>query len=278
MAILLAMLTTFSIATGEFLADGVTKRTRANEVTSTMFVAGVALTAVVALAWPGDPTRQDLLVGVLAGLANGTGILLLYVAYSRGSLRSAAPAAAVAMSSVPIAWDVVITGTNPSARSWVGIVLGVAAIALSSYERGEAEDDRYALPIAILAGAVFGVLLILLGEIGDDAGGTPLFVQRISALVLAVIVTRATGPRIFPSNRSDQAMSFVIGLFASAAVVLFVLALQAGGSLSIVSVIGSQYAAVAVVLGVLLRGQRMWWWQTVGLLGASVAVALISIG
>ncbi|MGI9608451.1 MAG: EamA family transporter [Acidimicrobiales bacterium] len=278
MAILLAMLSTISIASGEFLAGGVTKRTRANEVTSAMFVAGVAMTAVVALVWPGDPTQRDLIFGALAGLANGTGILLLYVAYSRGSLRSAAPAAAVTMSSVPIAWDVVVTGTNPSTLSWVGIVLGVAAIALSSYERGEVEDDRYGLPIAMLAGAIFGVLLIFLGEIGDDAGGTPLFVQRASALALAVIVTRATGPRILPGRRADRATSFVLGLFATTAIVLFVLALQAGGSLAVVSVIGSQYAGVAVVLGVLLRGQRMWWWQAVGLAGASLAVALISIG
>ncbi len=137
MAILLAMMSTVSIAAGEFFAAGVAKRTKANEVTSMMFVAGVVLTGIVAVFWPGDPTRRDLLFGGLAGASNGVVILLLYVAYSRGSLRSAAPVAAVVMSGVPIAWDVLISGSSPSGTAWAGILLGVAAIALSSYAPGE---------------------------------------------------------------------------------------------------------------------------------------------
>ena len=277
MAVLLALLTTASIGTGEFLAGGLTKRARANEITSTMFGAGVILTAVVAMAWPGNPTERDLVLGGLAGIANGTGVLLLYVAYSRGSLRSAAPAAAVVMSSVPIAWDIAVAGTSPSTLTWGGIVLGVVAIGLSSYQR-DGDDDSTGLGIALGAGAVFGVLLILLAEISEESGGSPILVQRCVAFAMAVLVTRLTGPRIFPSNRADRTTAAIIGLFATAAVVLFVLALQAGGSLSVVSVIGSQYAGVAVLLSVALRGQRLWWWQTLGLVGASLAVALITIG
>ena len=97
------------------------------------------------------------------------------------------------------------------------------------------------------------------------------------AFLIAISVTRATGPRIFPSERSDFIVSFGAGLFAIAAVVLFVLALREG-SLAVASVVGSQYAAVAVILGVVVRGQRMWWWQGLGLGGSSLAVALIVIG
>lgn len=277
MAVLLALLSTASIASGEFLAGGLTQRAKANEITTAMFGSGVVLTAVLALAWPGDPIGADLVIGGLAGVANGAGVLLLYIAYSRGSLRSAAPAAAVVMSSVPIAWDIVVSGTNPSTLTWTGIVLGVAAIALSSYERGT-DDDRTGLSIAIAAGAVFGILLILLAEIGEESGGSPILVQRTVAFTVAVLATRLTGPRIFPADRSDMKMALIIGVFATAAVILFVLALQAGGSLAVVSVIGSQYAGAAVLLGVMLRGQRMWWWQALGLVGASLAVALITIG
>ncbi len=42
--------------------------------------------------------------------------------------------------------------------------------------------------------------------------------------------------------------------------------------------VGSQFAAVAVVLGLIFRNERLWWWQGVGLVGASMAVALISLG
>lgn len=276
MAILLAILSTCSIGIGEFLAGDVTKKARANEVTAAMFASGVALTGLVALLWPGEPTGRDLAVGAFAGVTNGAGILLLYMAYSRGSLRSAAPAAAVVMSGVPVAWDVIISGSSPTPTIWSGIILGLMAIALSSYERGE--DDRHGLGMAISAGLVFGVLIILLGEIGTDAGGLPIFMQRGVGFVVAVAAARATGQNIFPSDRAVRNTSFILGLFATTAVVLFVLAFQAGGSLSVVSVIGSQYAAVAVLLGVVLRGQRMTRWQMLGLAGTSLAVALITIG
>lgn len=278
MAVLLALFTTMSISAGEFFAAGVTRRTRAHEVTSSMFASGVVLTAVVALLWPGEPTRTDLLVGALSGVANGTAVLLLYLAYSRGSLRSAAPAAAVVMSSVPIVWDVVVTGTSPSFITWIGIILGVSAIALTTYEGGGGQDEQPILMIAVAAGVIFGVMLILLGEVGEDAGGRPIFIQRVVGFLVAAIATRATGPRIFPGDKAVRARSFVVGLFATSAVLLFVLALQAGGSLAVVSVIGSQYAAVAVLLGVVFGGQTMRWWQGLGLLGTSVAVALITIG
>jgi len=271
------VLSTFSIALSDFFASGITKRQRANEVTSAVLFAGVVVMVPTAVFWSGNPTTADLVHGALAGAANGVGLLLLFVAYSRGSLRSAAPTAAVVMSGVPVLWDIFVSGTSPSTITSIGLTLGVVAIALSSYERGEPDNGSAGLFIAGLAGAVFGILLILLSYIGDDAGGSPLLLQRVVAFLIAISVARATGPRIFPSERSAFITSFGAGIFGIAAVVLFVLALK-GGSLAVVSVVGSQYAAVAVLLGVALRGQRMWWWQALGLGGSSLAVALIAIG
>ena len=271
------MLSTFSIALSDFFASGVTKRHRASEVTSTVLLAGVFVMAVVAVFWSGSPTASDLAHGALAGAANGVGILLLFVAYSRGSLRTAAPTAAVVMSSVPVLWDLLVSGASPSTVTSIGLSLGLVAIALSSYERGDSGNGPTGLFVAGLAGVVFGILFILLSYIGDDAGGSPLLLQRFVAFLVAISVARATGSRIFPSERSAFITSFGAGIFAIAAIVLFVLALR-GGSLAVVSVAGSQYAAVAVLLGVAIRGQRMWWWQALGLGGSSLAVALIAIG
>ena len=273
-----AVLSTFSIALSDFFASGVTKRHRASEVTSTVLLAGVFVMAVVAVFWSGNPTASDLAHGALAGAANGVGILLLFVAYSRGSLRTAAPTAAVVMSSVPVLWDLLVSGASPSTVTSIGLSLGLVAIALSSYERGDSGNGPTGLFVAGLAGVVFGILFILLSYIGDDAGGSPLLLQRVVAFLIAISVTRATGPRIFPSKRTDFIVSFFgVGLFAIAAIILFVLALREG-NLAVASVVGSQYAAVAVILGVVVRGQRMRWWQGLGLSGSSLAVALIVIG
>ncbi|MCP3936961.1 MAG: EamA family transporter [Actinomycetia bacterium] len=277
MPIVFALLSTLSIALGEFLANGVSSRARSHEVTSAMFLSGACATGLVALVWRGDPTWNDIGVGLLAGVANGVGILLLYRSYATASLRSAAPAAAVVMSSVPIGWDIAVNGSSLTALTGLGLALGVIAIALTSYEGGVASRDRKGLNLAILAGAVFGTLLVLLSYIGRDAGGTPLLVQRVVAFAVAAGVTRLTGPRIVPSNRRDRWTSLLIGLLATAAIVLFLLALR-DGDLAVVSVLSSQYAGVAVVLGVIFHSHKMYWWQWIGLAAASLAVALISVG
>ena len=276
-SVIYAVLSTFSIGLSDFFASAVTKRARPNEVTSTVLLAGVVVMGVAAVFWSGNPTTSDLVHGALAGAANGVGVLLLFVAYSRGSLRSTAPTAAVVMAGFPVLWDILVSGASPSTVTSIGLSLGVIAIALSSYERGNPDSGSAGLFIAGLAGVVFGILLILLSYIGGGAGGSPLLVQRVVAFLIAISAARATGPRIFPSERSAFITSFGAGIFGIAAVVLFVLALR-GGSLAVVSVAGSQYAAVAVLLGVAIRGQRMWWWQGVGLGGSSLAVALIAIG
>ena len=277
MSVIYAVVSTFAIGFSDFLASDVIKRVRSHEVTSTVMLAGVVVTAVAAVFWSGNPTTSDLLYGGLAGATNGVGILLLFVSYSRGSLRSSAPAAAVAMAGVPVFWDILVSGASPSTVTSIGLGLGVGAIAVSSYERGDPDGDSGGLFIAVLAGVSFGTMFILLSHIGDDAGGLPLLLQRSMALLIAISVARSTGPRIFPSERRDFIVSFGAGISGIAAVVLFVFALR-GGSLAAVSVVSSQYAAVAVLLGVAIRGQRMWWWQAFGLGGSSLAVALIAIG
>lgn len=277
-SILLAISSTFAIGLGEFFAGGVTGRARTHEVTTTVFLAGFFCMAATFVIWPGDPTRSDLVYGVFAGAANGLGILLLYRSYAKASLRSAAPAAAVVMSAVPIGWDVIVSGVSPTWITSVGLVLGVGAIGLSSLSPSDDPLDIGGLWMALLAGVVFGVLLVLLSFIGDGGGGSALLLQRTVGLVLVVAVARATGPRVFPADRSDFRIAFLVGIFAAAAVLLFVLALREGGNLAAISVASSQYAAVAVLLGFAFKGQRMRWWQVVGLVGASLSVALIALG
>jgi len=277
MAIVWAVLSTFSIGLGEFFAGDLTTRARSHEVTSTMFFAGAVSMIGVAAVWRGDPVGLDFLYGGLAGVANGVAILLVYLSYSKSSLRVAAPTAAVVMSAVPVFWDVVISGNSPSVTTSIGLVLGLISIGLSSYSPGSDPVAASGVRLAIVAGAIFGVLLILISYVSDGAGASPILLQRTVGFLVAVAVTRASGPRIFPAVRRDFWLSILVGLFATAAMVMFFLALQSDGSLAVVSVVGSQFAAVAVVLGLIFRNERLWWWQGLGLVGASVAVGLISV-
>ena len=50
------------------------------------------------------------------------------------------------------------------------------------------------------------------------------------------------------------------------------------GDLAPVAVAATQYAAVTVFLAFCFRGERLRWWQTIGLFGSSAAVALVIAG
>jgi drug/metabolite transporter (DMT)-like permease len=50
------------------------------------------------------------------------------------------------------------------------------------------------------------------------------------------------------------------------------------GDLAPVAVAATQYAAVTVFLAFCFRGERLRWWQTIGLCGSSIAVALVIAG
>ena len=56
----------------------------------------------------------------------------------------------------------------------------------------------------------------------------------------------------------------------------FVLAAQRG-SLAAVSVLGAQYAALSSSMAFLLVGERLRWWQTVGVAASGASVALIAL-
>ncbi len=83
MSVIYAVFSTSATGFSDFLASDVIKRVRSHEVTSTVMLAGVVVTAVAAVFWACPPTPSVLVSGVLSGATTGLGILLLFVSYSR---------------------------------------------------------------------------------------------------------------------------------------------------------------------------------------------------
>jgi len=114
-----------------------------------MFLSGTIGTALVALFWRGDPL-----------------------------------AAAVVMSAAPVLWDVFVTGNSPSLLTGAGLLLGLTAIGLSSYAPGTDPVAASGIRLAILAGLVFGALMIMISYVSDGSGGGPIFIHgHVSYLV-----------------------------------------------------------------------------------------------
>jgi drug/metabolite transporter (DMT)-like permease len=99
---------------------------------------------------------------------------------------------------------------------------------------------------------------------------------RVSSVATLWLVVAARRPS-FSTVRPNLATLVGAGVLDNVANLLFVLA-AARGLLSLVSVLGSLYPVVTVVLARVVLDERLARWQLVGVAGALCGVALISIG
>lgn len=275
-AIVLAVTASLFIGLGEFSAARAISAQRSETVTTTFFLVGIAVAAIAALFLDGSWVMSDMMIGAASGVLNGIGLVLLYRAYAAVPIGVAAPIAATVFAVVPVIFGVVFR--DGSVNTWIGLglVLGLIAVALASFDPQPTGALRSGVALALGAGSIYGGALILLGEISEDSGALSLIPQRALGLLAALAAARATGPNLFPlrGRRSGPAL---VGLFGSLGALFFLLAAQRG-DIGPVSVLGSQFAAVAVALGFIVNGDRLRWWQTVGLLCAAGAVSFMALG
>ncbi|GAA1741781.1 EamA family transporter [Aeromicrobium alkaliterrae] len=290
MAVTLALISALTYGVSDFLGGIFSRRASAWQIS----VAGQSSAAVVtwcaALVLTGDPTRTDLLLGALAGLGSGFGIVFLYRGLAHGRMGVVAPVSAVGSALVPLAVGLG-QGDRPSALAVVGVVCAFPAIWLvarppealrGSQARtsgtGRTTEDAPASGFTdgVLAGLGFGLLFAAIGQVPDTAGFTPLAVANTTA-ILAVVAMAAALRQAWVPRTPAAARGVLLGPLSFIASGTFLLATH-HGLLSIVSVIAALYPASTVLLAWLVLKERIGRGQALGLAAAAVAVALVALG
>ncbi len=136
--VLLALGAALAYGLSDFLGGVVSRRTSVWPVAFTACLGAALGTLVLALVVPGDPSRADLLWGLLAGVGSGSGTAFLYRGFASGRMGVVAPVSAVGAAVLPVAIGVVV-GERPSALVWLGILVALPGIWLVSRE--PAADD-----------------------------------------------------------------------------------------------------------------------------------------
>jgi len=276
-AIVLALACALVYGAGDFLGGVTARRISGLAVTAIAMPAGLILLLPFA-PLTGSPTPSALAWGVGGGLAGAAAVSLLYAGLAIGPMNVVAPLTAVAAAGVPVAIGVAL-GERPALLAWLGIALGVPAVALIASTPG-ASPIRGAggrgVVLALFAGIGFGVFFVLLERADPESGAWPLVAARAAGTVLAVLLA---GRQLARVRRDRRALlgAVVVGLFDTTANVLFLLAVREG-LLSVVSVLVALYPASTVALAVLVYRERMSGPQRVGLAVAAGAVALITAG
>jgi drug/metabolite transporter (DMT)-like permease len=136
---------------------------------------------------------------------------------------------------------------------------------------------RASIGLALLAALGFGTFFVLIDSATEDAGAPwALLAVRIADVVVLGTVALALRPAL-TSGLRDAAPLLVLGSLDFLATALFALATQEG-LLSVVSVVGSLYPAVTVVLARIVLSERVARSQEVGVAITLAGVVAISAG
>jgi drug/metabolite transporter (DMT)-like permease len=227
-----------------------------------------------------DETPSASAVG-WAALAGSAGIVALgafYRALAIGTMSVVAPISATA-AAVPVLVGLA-EGERPGGLQIAGMVAALAGVILASrepVEEGCPPANRAAIGLALVAAAGFGTFFVGI----DKASATAevpwvIVVQRCSSLALLVIAALAVRPTL-PRDAPSLLILAMVGVLDLGANGLYALA-TTKGLLSVVSVLGSLYPAVTVVLARFVLAERIARIQEVGVVLALAGVIAISAG
>ena len=216
-----------------------------------------------------------------AALAGSAGIVALgafYRALAIGTMSVVAPISATA-AAVPVLVGLA-EGERPGGLQIAGMAAALAGVILASrepVEEGCPPANRAAIGLALVAAAGFGTFFVGI----DRASATAevpwvIVVQRCCSVSLLLIATLVVRPSL-PRDGASLLVLAMVGLLDLGANGLYALA-TTKGLLSVVSVLGSLYPAVTVVLARFVLAERIARVQEVGVVLALAGVIAISAG
>jgi drug/metabolite transporter (DMT)-like permease len=241
-------------------------------------LAGLVLVGALALVTqPHPPSGRELAWGAFGGVMGAVGLGSFYRALAVGTMGIVGPISATG-AIVPLAYGLA-RGERPSALQAAGIVVAVAGVVAASLEplpEGTGRKLATGVPLALLAALGFGSSILGLNRVSQAGvvwGTLTLRLAVVPIVCLAALLIRPSTARL----RATLPILVAAGLFDTGANLLY------GGSarhglISVVSVLGSLYPVVIVVLARFVLAERIARPQLAGVAVALAGVALISAG
>ncbi|MDX6641127.1 MAG: hypothetical protein QOF12_2138 [Solirubrobacteraceae bacterium] len=279
MAIAFSLCAAASWGLADFMAG--LKSRRLGVLTVLLWVESVGLTAVlivIAATGEGLPPTKALVAAIIAGVAGFSALGAFYRALSIGTMSIVAPISATGVI-LPVIVGLA-TGDALHALVAVGLVITIGGVVLASREEvdelGAHGPNRPAIVLALAAAVGFGLYFTFADVAADGSVLWLLALGRIAILPPVIILAVRRGVALLPPG-PDRWQLALIGLTDLAATALYGVA-TTRGALSIVSVIGSLYPVMTVLLARGVLGERLSRSQGIGVGVALAGVALVSAG
>jgi uncharacterized membrane protein len=242
-------------------------------------VLGLGAAGFAVLLFPGvGPKLSPLAWGALSGLGSAAGTVSLYRGLAMGRMSVVATLSGVLAAVLPAIVGLAL-GNTLSPVAAIGVVIAVPAILLVSWHREPHPQARPGASVlyGTVAGAGFALLFIALSQAGTHSGAWPLIAGQLVAVLLIVPFA---APGLLPGAAwptRPVALMLSAGVISGTANLLF-LAATGKGELAIVAVLSSLYPAITVLLARVFLAEQWSRSQAVGLVGAVIAVILVSAG
>jgi len=219
------------------------------------------------------PSREDLVIATLAGVAAGIGILALYHGLAVGRMSVVAPITGVLAASIPVAAGLVLEGIS-SPPVLAGILLAIAAVVLVSRIADDGTPRESGLRWGLIAGAGLGTFNVLADGLSEDALLGQLAVFKGVELLLVGAVLLATRRPARVPRRLVPAIA-TVGMLDLVGNGSYILATQAG-ELAVASVLSSLYPVMTILLATIVLRERVTRGHAVGIALAAAAIVLIA--
>jgi drug/metabolite transporter (DMT)-like permease len=279
LAVVLAFSSSLCWGLADFLGG---LQSRARPLVTVLLVAQVAAVAMglafVAASSDPFPDLGPAALATGAGVAGCAALAAFYRGLAIGTMSIVAPVSATG-AAVPVLVGLA-EGERPAALQIAGIAVAMTGIVLAAREPGDTPPSqalRGSLALAGLAALGFGSFFVLIDR-ATEQGGAPwsLLLVRVGEVALLGSLALAMRPRM-PAGLRDALPLLLIGGLDFAATAFFALATEQG-LLSVVSVVGSLYPAVTVVLARVVLAERVARSQELGVVLTLAGVVAISAG
>lgn len=283
LAALLALLSSFTWGTSNYLA-GVETRTRSVwHVTALSQIIAAAASAVGLLAArQAPPGGWDLALLVLTGVATAAGLVMFYKALAIGTMSVVAPIIAAEVL-IPVAAGILL-GERPGLPAAVGMVATVGGVVLVSLtprtgRRDRSEENRraarLAVVLAVLTTIAWGFMLLVYGTVGKENPLWTVFDTRIASAAVLTGYVLLTGRGLSLKGQNLPVLA-AVGILLSIANFLFIAATGIG-YLSVTSILGSLSPVVVTAYAQVLLHERLCPRQWVGFAAVLAGIVLLSL-
>ena len=286
-AAVLGLLSALVYGSADFLGGVAARRIGPVRTTAVGAVSGLLLLVLALPVVGGVWSPAALGWGALSGVVGSAAVGLLYACLAIGPMSILSPLTALVSALVPMAWGLV-GGDRFGLVGYLALGLALVAVVLVGFvpEKGAVRPRARALGMAVAAGALIGVFLILLDQTPDDSGVVPLIANRavngaIMWTVVALLVLRRRRapepaealPRLQPRGLGIAAGA---GALDASANLLILIGLRLG-DLTTMSVLVALYPAGTILLAAIVLRERVAPVQWVGLVLAVTAAALLAL-